>query len=79
MIGVQRIIAPDTGQRSWVLFDDSRVPIVAPNQYLAYLHCLGRSPNTVRACKSQTINNDCSVHTSTEPTLVEHLASFCSV
>jgi len=49
MIRVQRIITPDTGQRSWVLFDDSRVPIVAPNQYLAYLHCLGRSPNTVRA------------------------------
>jgi len=49
MIKVQRIIAPDTGQRSWVLFDDSRQPIVAPNQYLVYLHCLGRSPNTVRA------------------------------
>lgn len=49
MIRVQRIIAPDTGQRSWVLFDGARQPIVAPNQYLSYLHCLGRSPNTVRA------------------------------
>jgi len=49
MIKVQRIIVPDTGLRSWVLFDHSRQPIVAPNQYLAYLHCLGRSPNTVRA------------------------------
>lgn len=49
MIRVQRIIAPDTGLRSWVLFDNSRQPIVAPNQYLAYLHCLSRSPNTVRA------------------------------
>jgi hypothetical protein len=32
-----------------VLFDAERRPLVAPNQYLSYLHCLGRSPNTVRA------------------------------
>lgn len=37
MIKVQRIIVPDTGQRSWVLFDGGRQPIVAPNQYLSYL------------------------------------------
>jgi len=49
MIRVQRIIAPDTRQRSWVLFDGSRQPVVVPNQYLSYLPCLGRSPNTVRA------------------------------
>lgn len=49
MIKVQRIIVPDTGQRSWVLFDGARQPVVAPNQYLSYLHCLGRSPNTVRS------------------------------
>jgi integrase/recombinase XerD len=49
MIKVQRIIVPDTGQRSWVLFDGGRQPVVAPNQYLSYLYCLERSPNTVRA------------------------------
>ncbi len=49
MIKVQRIIVPDTRERSWVLFDAELRPVVAPNQYLSYLHCLGRSPNTVRA------------------------------
>ncbi len=49
MIKVQRIIAPDTRERSWVLFDAEQRPLVAPNQYLSYLPCLGRSPNTVRA------------------------------
>ncbi len=49
MIKVQRIVVPDTRQRSWVLFNAEQQPLVAPNQYLSYLHCLGRSPNTVRA------------------------------
>ena len=49
MIKVQRVIVPDTRERSWVLFDAEQRPLVAPNQYLSYLHCLGRSPNTVRA------------------------------
>lgn len=49
MIKVQRIIVPDTRQRSWVLFNAEQQPLVAPNQYLSYLHCLGRSPNTVRS------------------------------
>jgi integrase/recombinase XerD len=49
MIKVQRIVVPDTSQRSWVLFNAEQQPLVAPNQYLSYLHCLGRSPNTVRA------------------------------
>jgi len=49
MIKVQRIIVPDTLERSWVLFNAERQPLLVPNQYLSYLHCLGRSPNTVRA------------------------------
>lgn len=49
MIKVQRIVVPDTRQRSWVLFNAEQRPLVAPNQYLSYLHCLGRSPNTIRA------------------------------
>ncbi len=49
MIKVQRIVVPDTRQRSWVLFNAEQQPLVAPNRYLSYLHCLGRSPNTVRA------------------------------
>ena len=48
MITVQRIVVPDTRERSWVLFDDGR-SVVSANQYLLYLHHLGRSPNTVRA------------------------------
>jgi len=48
MIRVQRIIVPDTQERSWVLFSAGH-PLIAPNQYLSYLHRLGRSPNTVRA------------------------------
>src|SRR5205809_3505272 len=49
MIKVQRIVVPDTRQRSWVLFNAEQQPLIAPNQYLSYLHHLGRSPNTVRA------------------------------
>jgi integrase/recombinase XerD len=49
VIKVQRIIMPDTMERSWALFDAEQRPLVAPNQYLSYLHCLGRSPNTVRS------------------------------
>jgi len=48
MVRVQRIIVPDTQERCWVLFNADQ-PLVAPNQYLSYLHHLGRSPNTVRA------------------------------
>ena len=48
MIRVQRIIVPDTQERCWVLFNADH-PLIAPNQYLSYLHHLGRSPNTVRA------------------------------
>jgi Phage integrase, N-terminal SAM-like domain len=49
MVRVQRIIVPDTQERCWVLFDTEHQPLIAPNQYLSYLHHLGRSPNTVRA------------------------------
>lgn len=48
MITVQRIVVPDSKERSWVLFDRGR-PVLAANHYLLYLHHLGRSPNTVRA------------------------------
>ncbi len=49
MVRVQRILVPDTQERGWVLFDAEHLPLIAPNQYLSYLHHLGRSPNTVRA------------------------------
>lgn len=32
-----------------MLFDRERQPLLVPNEYLLYLHRLGRSPNTVRA------------------------------
>ena len=48
MVRVQRIIVPDTQERCWMLFNADQ-PLIAPNQYLSYLHHLGRSPNTVRA------------------------------
>src|ERR1700693_1103417 len=48
MVRVQRIIVPDTQERCWALFIADQ-PLIAPNQYLSYLHHLGRSPNTVRA------------------------------
>jgi len=48
MVRVQRIIVPDTQERCWMLFSVDQ-PLIAPNQYLSYLHHLGRSPNTVRA------------------------------
>jgi integrase/recombinase XerD len=48
VITVQRILVPDTKERSWVLFDGG-TPVFAANQYLLYLYYLGRSPNTVRA------------------------------
>ena len=49
MVRVQRIVVPDTQEISWVLFDAEHQPLIAPSQYLSYLHHLGRSPNTVRA------------------------------
>jgi site-specific recombinase XerD len=49
MVKVQRIILPDTRERCWMLFDAEQQSLIAPNQYLSYLHHLGRSPNTVRA------------------------------
>lgn len=42
MIAVQRIVVPDTKERSWVLFDTGK-PMVPANEYLLYLHRLGRS------------------------------------
>ena len=49
MVRVQRIVVPNTQELGWVLFDAEHQPLIAPNQYLSYLHHLGRSPNTVRA------------------------------
>lgn len=48
MITVQRIVVPTTKERTWLLFDGGK-PLDHANQYLFYLHHLGRSPNTVRA------------------------------
>lgn len=36
MVKVQRIIVPNTGERSWVLFDAEHQPLIASNQYLSY-------------------------------------------
>jgi integrase/recombinase XerD len=46
---VQRIIMADSHERSWIVLDASGRPITEINEYLLYLHHLGRSPNTVRA------------------------------
>lgn len=49
MIKVQRIIMTDSHERSWIVLDANGRPITEVNEYLLYLHHLGRSPNTVRA------------------------------
>jgi integrase/recombinase XerD len=49
VIKVQRIIVADGQERSWILLSDDGNPVVEVNDYLLYLHHLGRSPNTVRA------------------------------
>ena len=49
MIKVQRIIMADSHERSWIVLDANGRPITEVNEYLLYLHHLGRSPNTVRA------------------------------
>ena len=46
---VQRIRVPDTGHLSWIVVDGEHLPVSVLNEYLLYLHRLGRSPNTVRA------------------------------
>ena len=46
---VQRIRVPDTGHLSWIVVDGEHLPVAVLNEYLLYLHRLGRSPNTVRA------------------------------
>jgi site-specific recombinase XerD len=40
---------PDTGHLSWIVVDGEHFPVAELNEYLLYLHRLGRSPNTVRA------------------------------
>ena len=49
MVKVQRIRVPDTGHLSWIVVDGEHHPVGVLNEYLLYLHRLGRSPNTVRA------------------------------
>ena len=49
MVRVQKIRVPDTGRLSWIVIDREHVPVGVVNEYLVYLHRLGRSPNTVRA------------------------------
>ena len=49
MSKVQRIIMADSHGRSWIVLDASGRPVTEINEYLLYLHHLGRSPNTVRA------------------------------
>ena len=49
MVRVQKIRVPDTGRLSWIVIDGEHIPVGVVNEYLIYLHRLGRSPNTVRA------------------------------
>ena len=49
VVKVQRIRVPDTGHLSWIVVDGEHLPVAVLNEYLLYLHRLGRSPNTVRA------------------------------
>jgi integrase/recombinase XerD len=49
VVRVQKIRVPDTGHLSWIVIDREHVPVGVVNEYLVYLHRLGRSPNTVRA------------------------------
>jgi hypothetical protein len=58
MARVQRIIASDAGQRSCVLLDGSRRPIVAPNEYLAHLHRLGRPANQFGITSESPVHQD---------------------
>ena len=49
VVRVQKISVPDTGHLSWIVVDGEHLPVTVLNEYLLYLHRLGRSPNTVRA------------------------------
>jgi hypothetical protein len=49
VVKVQKIRVPDTGHLSWIVIDGEHVPVAVVNEYLIYLHRLGRSPNTIRA------------------------------
>jgi len=49
MVRVQKIRVPDTGNVSWIVVDAEHLPVAVVNEYLLYLHRIGRSPNTVRA------------------------------
>src|SRR5689334_4620944 len=43
------MVMPVSGAVSWTVFDDDGVPVEPVEAYLAYLACLERSPNRVRA------------------------------
>jgi integrase/recombinase XerD len=49
MARVQRVIVPETQGRSWIVLGATGQPVSVLNEYLLYLHHLGRSPNTIKA------------------------------
>lgn len=46
---VQKVLMPTTEVESWTVVDDDFEPVVAADEYLAYLTAIERSPTTVRA------------------------------
>jgi integrase/recombinase XerD len=49
MARVQRVIVPETQGRCWIVLGATGQPVSVLNEYLLYLHHLGRSPNTIKA------------------------------
>lgn len=45
---VERVLTVD-GQRSWTVVDSAGIPVEPVDRFLAYLHAVGRSPNTIAA------------------------------
>src|ERR1700722_8274096 len=43
VVRVQKIRVPDTGHLSWIVVDGEHLPVTVLNEYLLYLHWLGRS------------------------------------
>ena len=48
MVKVQRVQAPGAEHLSWLVFDDSYLPISPILAFLKVLYCLGRSHRTIR-------------------------------
>lgn len=49
---VRKLLAPGGGELSWTVIDDGFEPVKPVESYLAHLHAVERSPNTVRAYAS---------------------------